>query len=86
MGHLEPSETDLKALQTAADDQLQKAVADIGSVSLVNKSAEVTPWPLSPLPCLILMSCRRCGCLHEWVDLQALADHSSIVLPASLTW
>ena len=42
MGHLEPSDDDLKALQLNAEESLQKAIGQIGIVNLATKSnAEV---------------------------------------------
>ncbi len=43
LGHLEPSDTDLRTLQTAADESLQKAITQIGIVNLATKVNEVMP-------------------------------------------
>ena len=42
MGHLEPSDDDLKVMQAAGDESLKKAIAQIGIVNLT-KASEVMP-------------------------------------------
>ena len=45
MGHLEPSDNDLKALAKAAEDTVQKGIKKIGMVNLAAKSTEVLYFP-----------------------------------------
>lgn len=41
MAHLQPSDSDLTAMQTAGEESLQKAISQIGVVNLASKTNEV---------------------------------------------